>query len=99
MSASSWETKSLPLRTALIVLSSSAVTSWVATGHLPYLLSPSGRQHFVITALLNSSVSAAQAAITPFSLPLGTEAYGNPEDLASDDDVDVVICATRSIST
>jgi predicted dehydrogenase len=84
-----------PLRTALIGLSSSAVTSWAAGGHLPNLLTTAGKSKYTITALLNSSADAARAAIKAYDLPSSTKAYGSPEDLAKDADIDVVICNTR----
>ena len=84
-----------PLRVGLIGLSSSAITSWASSAHLPALLSESGKSHYTITALLNSSVAAAHAAIEQYKLPASTKAYGNPQDLADDDDIDVVIVNTR----
>lgn len=87
--------KTLPLRTALIGLSSSAATSWAAAAHLPGLLSETGRSKFAVKALLNSSVDAAKSAIKTYNLPADTKAYGSPEDLAADPDIDVVICNTR----
>jgi predicted dehydrogenase len=84
-----------PLRTALIGLSSSAITSWASAAHLPGLLSPTGRAKLPITALLNSSVEAAKSAIETYKLSPETKAYGSPEDLANDPDVDFVICNTR----
>ena len=87
--------KSQPLRTALIGLSSSAKTSWSSAAHLPGLLSPAGRQKFQITALLNSSVDAARSAIQTYHLPSNTKAYGTPQDLADDKEIDLVICNTR----
>jgi predicted dehydrogenase len=50
---------------------------------------------FTIKALCNSSVSAAQAAIKTYDLGPETKAYGNPEDLAQDPNIDLVICNTR----
>lgn len=88
-------TKALPLRTALIGLSSSAVTSWAAKAHLPGLLSETGQSKFVVKALLNSSVDAAKSAIKTYQLPTDTTAYGSPDDLAADPDIDLVICNTR----
>lgn len=85
----------LPLRTALIGLSSSAATSWAANAHLPSLSTALGQSKFTITALCNSSVDAAQNAIRKFNLPTSTKAYGSPEDLASDAEIDLVICNTR----
>lgn len=84
-----------PLRVALIGLSASATTSWAANGHLPSFKTAAGRARFTIAALLNSSVPAAQAAITAFDLNPGTKAYGNPEDVAKDPDIDLVVCNTR----
>jgi predicted dehydrogenase len=45
--------------------------------------------------LLNSSVSSARRAIEKHNLPATTKAYGSPEDLANDPDVQLVVCATR----
>ena len=87
--------KALPLRTALIGLSSSAITSWAAVAHLPGLLSETGRSKFAIKGLLNSSTEAAKSAIETFKFPEDTKAYGSPEDLAADPDIDLVICNTR----
>lgn len=83
------------IRVATIGLSASAITSWAASAHLPYLLSPRGRTHYEIVALLNSSVSAAEAARATFNLPCSVKAYGSPTDLAKDRDIDMVICCTR----
>ena len=86
---------SKPLRTALIGLSSTAITSWASVAHLPGLLTPTGRSKLPIVALLNSSVDAAKSAIQTYKLAPDTKAYGSPEDLANDPDVDLVICNTR----
>ncbi|GJD02192.1 oxidoreductase family protein [Colletotrichum higginsianum] len=84
-----------PIRIALIGLSANAKTSWAAESHLPYLLSPRGRQHYTITALLNSSTGAAEAARAHYGLPGDVKVYGNPEALARDPDVELVVCNTR----
>lgn len=84
-----------PIRIGLVGLSSSATTAWASSAHLPYLLSARGRARFQITALLNSSVSAAQRAIAAYDLPAETKAYGDPADLAADPDVDLVVVSTR----
>ena len=84
-----------PIRTALIGLSSSAATSWASGAHLPYLLSPRGRQKYTIVALCNSTVEAANRAIAAFKLSPDTKAYGDPQAVADDPDIDLVVCCTR----
>ena len=84
-----------PIRTAIIGLSASSVTSWASGAHLPYLLSPRGREKYTITALCNSSVDAAKKAISAYHLSPDTKAYGDPQSLADDPDIDLVVCATR----
>ncbi|KAI8965613.1 NAD(P)-binding protein [Daldinia sp. FL1419] len=84
-----------PIRTAIIGLSSSSSSSWAGHAHLPYLLSPEGQKKFKIIALCNSSVDAAKRAIDAFKLSPETRAYGDPDSLAADPDVQLVVCATR----
>lgn len=84
-----------PIRVALIGLSPNAATSWAAEGHLPYLLSPHGQSHYRITAIQNSSLSSAEAAKKAFSLPPEVKTYDDPEKLAQDDNVDLVVVCTR----
>lgn len=84
-----------PIPVALIGLSASATTSWASNAHLPYLLSPRGKEKYRIAALLNSSVETAERAIAHYNLPSETRAYGDPYDLAADPDVQLVVCATR----
>ncbi|KAK9414042.1 hypothetical protein SUNI508_11368 [Seiridium unicorne] len=84
-----------PIRTAIIGLSSNAVTNWASQAHLPYLLSPEGRSKFEIIALCNSSVDAAKKSVKAFDLSPETRAYGSPDDLAADPDVQLVVVSTR----
>lgn len=85
-----------PIRVAIIGLSSSASTSWASGAHLPYLLSSRGREKYQIVALLNSSVDAARAAIAHYGLDAKTvKPYGDPNALAADSDVDLVVNCTR----
>ncbi|OOF93591.1 hypothetical protein ASPCADRAFT_209530 [Aspergillus carbonarius ITEM 5010] len=85
-----------PIRTALIGLSVSAITSWAADAHLPAIQSPSGQALMQITARCNSSVAAAESAIRTYHLdPSTVKAHENPDDLAADPTVDLVICITR----
>ncbi|KAF2416129.1 oxidoreductase [Tothia fuscella] len=81
------------IRVGIIGLSAAATgTGWAASAHLPYLLkSP----HYTISALCNSSVEAAQKAIAAYNLPSSTKAYGDPESLANDPDIDLVVANTR----
>lgn len=69
----------------MIGLSATAKTSWASGAHLPYL--QSSQEKFILTALCNSSVAAAQSAIKAYDLPASTKAYGNPEDFANDQEV------------
>ncbi|CAN8103992.1 unnamed protein product [Discula destructiva] len=85
-----------PIRLAIIGLSSSAVTSWASSAHLPYLLSPRGRERYRIVALCNSSVESAKTAVKNYGLdPANTKAYGDAAALAADPEVDLVVCVTR----
>jgi predicted dehydrogenase len=64
----------------------------VISAHLPYLLkSP----HYEITALCNTSVKSAEIAIKRHGLPPSIKAYGDPEDIAKDPNVDLVVCCVR----
>ncbi|KAI1313314.1 oxidoreductase family protein [Xylaria venustula] len=84
-----------PIRVALIGLSASAKVSWAEQGHLPYLNSERGKSHYELVALLNSSEEAAKAARAQYKLPRTVKTYGNPDDLAADKDIDLVVCNTR----
>lgn len=84
-----------PIRLALVGLSSSS-SSWLSLAHLPYLLSSRGQQKFQIVALVNSSLSSAEAAIKNYNFdPTIVKAYGSPEELAKAEDVDLVVVGTR----
>lgn len=84
------------VRLAIIGLSSSAVTSWASSAHLPYLLSARGRAKYNIVALCNSSVESAKKAIHTYGLDAEKiRAYGDPAALAADPDIDLVLCCTR----
>lgn len=84
-----------PTRVAIIGLSTNAITDWASRVHLPYFLSSVGRSKFQIVALCNSSKEAAERSIKTYGLPAETRAYGSPEDLAADPDVQLVVCCTR----
>ncbi|PTB68133.1 NAD(P)-binding protein [Trichoderma citrinoviride] len=84
------------IRIALVGLSTHATSSWAATAHLPYLLSPRGQTQYKVVALLNSSQEAAEKARSHFNLPSDVKAYGDPAQLAADDEVDLVSIVVRS---
>jgi predicted dehydrogenase len=79
-----------PIKIGFIGLSSSQ--SWAVWAHLPYLKNNS---KYELVALCNSSVDSAKAAITNHGLPPTTKAYGSPEELAADPDVELVVCSVR----
>lgn len=83
------------IRIALIGLSASAITTWAGDAHLPYILSPFGRRYYELVALLNSSVAAGEASKQHFKLPSTVKTYGDPQALAQDPDIDLVVCCTR----
>jgi predicted dehydrogenase len=84
-----------PIRTAIIGLSTSAITSWAASAHLPYFLSTHGKKHYEVVALLNTSIPAAEAARKAFELASSVKAYSDASALAHDPDIDLVVCCTR----
>ncbi|KAL7914233.1 hypothetical protein GGI35DRAFT_238021 [Trichoderma velutinum] len=66
--------------------------TWGIVAHLAtFINSP----NYEIVALCNSSVDAAKASIAHHKLPAATKAYGSPEDLANDPDVDLVAVAVH----
>jgi predicted dehydrogenase len=80
-----------PIRIGLIGLSAASGTGWAAKAHLPYLLSSS---KYEIVALCNRSIKSAEEAIKHYKLPPSTKAYGAPQDMAQDNDIDLAVCVT-----
>jgi len=78
-----------PIRVGFLGLSKSG---WAPGAHLPYLRDS---DKYEIVALCNSSVESSQEAIKLYSLPSTTKAYGDPEELAKDKNVDLVVCSVR----
>ncbi|KAF8846918.1 NAD-binding Rossmann fold oxidoreductase family protein [Acephala macrosclerotiorum] len=78
-----------PIRVGFIGLSK---TGWAPGAHLPYL---KASDKYEITAICNSSVESSKAAIELYGLPGSTKAYGDPEELAKDKDIDLVVCSVR----
>ncbi|EXJ76535.1 uncharacterized protein A1O5_01043 [Cladophialophora psammophila CBS 110553] len=88
---------SKPIRVGFIGLSSHEnihlAGSWGKKGHLPYLAhSPD----YTITALCNSSLESAKKAAELHGLDVSkVRTYGDPESLANDDNVDLVVCSVN----
>ncbi|TDZ71737.1 Galactose/lactose metabolism regulatory protein GAL80 [Colletotrichum trifolii] len=81
-----------PIRVGIIGLSAKppgmAAGAWASSSLLPaFQKSPD----YEIVALCNSSLEAAQRSIDMHQLPESTKAYGDPEQLANDHDVDLVV--------
>jgi predicted dehydrogenase len=81
-----------PIRVGIIGLSTTSdSTNWAANAHLPYLQKS---DKYEVVALCNSSVDSAKKSIAQYKLPESTKAYGSPEDIAQDPDVDLVVNVT-----
>ncbi|KAH8680641.1 hypothetical protein BX600DRAFT_444842 [Xylariales sp. PMI_506] len=81
---------SKPIRVGIIGLS--AKGGWASVSHLPYLQKSA---KYLITAICNSSPESSRAAIEKYGLPADTKAYGSPQDLASDPNVDLVLSSVN----
>ena len=85
-----------PTRIGLIGLSTSsnawAPGAWAVQAHLPLFVSS---PHYEIVALANSTVQSAQKSIAHHNLGSHVKAYGSPEDLAQDPDVDLVVVSVK----
>ncbi|KAE8451058.1 hypothetical protein EG329_004730 [Mollisiaceae sp. DMI_Dod_QoI] len=85
-----------PIRVGLIGLGRHTGTNvpglWGAKVHLPYLLASPKYQ---VTAIANSTIESAQAAIDTHNLGPDVKAYGSPEDIAKDPNVDMVIVSVK----
>ncbi|KAL4981262.1 hypothetical protein BDW68DRAFT_197315 [Aspergillus falconensis] len=79
-----------PIRIGIIGLSPGA---WAAKAHLPYLQSPNSK--FEIVAVCNSTVESAAKSVRDLSLTGRVKTYGNVQDIADDNDIDLVVCTTR----
>ncbi|KAI0099014.1 oxidoreductase [Nemania sp. FL0031] len=70
-----------------------ALGYWAAVAHLPGLRELS--EYYEIVAVCNSSVESATRAIKQYGLPESTKAYGNPQDIANDPNVDLVVVSVN----
>ncbi|KAL7785812.1 hypothetical protein V8C37DRAFT_412797 [Trichoderma ceciliae] len=80
-----------PIRIGLIGLGATGPGlgpgTWAVAAHLAsFVPSP----HYEIVAVCNSTVESARRSIEYHKLPSTVKAYGNPEDIANDPDVDLV---------
>ena len=66
--------------------------AWSSWAHLPYL---KASPHYKIVAVLNSSTKSSHASIDAHGLGPEAKAYGDPESLARDPNVDLVVCSVR----
>ncbi|PNP37668.1 hypothetical protein TGAMA5MH_10436 [Trichoderma gamsii] len=86
------------IKVGLVGLSSRSKSQWGPMSHLPYFLSARGKEKFQVVAVQNSSAESAQQAIKDFGLPPTARAYGNPEEMAADQDVQLVVNLTGVLS-
>jgi predicted dehydrogenase len=81
-----------PIRVGLVGLSTAtnpmAPGAWAVLAHLPYLRSS---PKYKIVALCNSTKQSAEKSIEYHKLGRSVKAYGSPEDLAKDPNVDLVV--------
>jgi predicted dehydrogenase len=80
-----------PIRIGLIGLGATEPAlgpgAWAVAAHLAsFVPSP----HYEIVAVCNSTVESARRSIEYHKLPSTVKAYGNPEDIANDPNVDLV---------
>ncbi|KAJ8115956.1 hypothetical protein ONZ43_g4547 [Nemania bipapillata] len=66
---------------------------WAASTHLPALKALP--EQYEIVAVCNSHVESAKQAIKGYRLSESARAYGNPEDLANDPNVDLVVVSVN----
>ncbi|KAL6411926.1 Galactose/lactose metabolism regulatory protein GAL80 [Ilyonectria robusta] len=84
-----------PIRVGLIGLSTSHFPEpgcWAAFVHLPSILNS---PDYKLVAIANSTVQSARNSIAAHGLPSTIKAYGSPEDLANEPEVDLVVVSVR----
>ena len=84
------------IRVGLIGLSTkkelSNTGAWASLAHFPFL---AASPHYRVVALLNSTIESAKASIAHHHLGPDVKAYGSPEDLAKDENVDLVVVSVQ----
>ncbi|OIW26690.1 oxidoreductase family protein [Coniochaeta ligniaria NRRL 30616] len=85
-----------PIRVGILGLSDTKTFfgpgAWGVFAHVPSLKT---LLNYEIVAVSNSTVESARRSIAANNLPASTKAYGSPEDLARDPDVDLVVVSVR----
>lgn len=82
------------IRIGIIGLSADQA-AWATMAHVqPIKDGGSLAQHFKLTALQTSNPDSAKAAAEAHGLP-PEKAYSNPEDIANDPDVDLVVVSVK----
>lgn len=83
-----------PIRVGFIGLGRAAKPqspgAWGSLAHLPSLVAS---PHYEIRALCNTTVKSAKSSIDFHKLPSGVKAYGSPQELADDPELDLIICS------
>ncbi|SPO06526.1 uncharacterized protein DNG_09216 [Cephalotrichum gorgonifer] len=82
-----------PIRVGLIGLGPKgtgefAYSLWSAVSHLPSI---QALPQYELVAVANSTVESAKRSIASHALPSTVKAYGSPEDIANDPNVDLVV--------
>ncbi|KEF62725.1 uncharacterized protein A1O9_00698 [Exophiala aquamarina CBS 119918] len=85
-----------PVKIGLIGLSATGGStgggSWASRSHVPYFLqSP----HYEITAVQNSTKTSAEKSIKDYNIPGKVAAYGDPETLAADANVNMAVVSVK----
>ncbi|SPO05380.1 related to dehydrogenases and related proteins [Cephalotrichum gorgonifer] len=86
-----------PIRVGLVGLApkgpeAAFIGLWSVIAHLPSI---QALPEYELVAVANSTVESAQKSIDSHGLPSSVKAYGSPEDLADDPDVDLVVVSVQ----
>jgi predicted dehydrogenase len=88
--------KMAPIRVGIICLGSSGTTikgNWGVAAHLRSIQGLA--DEYEIVAVANSTVESAQGSVETHKLAKSTKAYGNPEDIAADPNVELVVVSVE----
>ena len=68
--------------------------AWAAVAHIGPLRQKALTDKYELTAVATSSLKTAKAAAQAYGVP-ESKAYDNPEDIANDKDVDMVVVSVK----